>query len=317
MELELARNEHYHKDAIRLNTARNCLAYILYAKSYEKVYVPFYTCEAVMNSFHKTIYTVSTETYHIDINLEPTTLPTLKQNEAFLYTNYFGLKQECVEHLAELYGDRLIVDNSQAFFDEPVKGVDTFYSARKFFGVPDGAYLYTDKTIDSYNGLKIEQDSSYNRIDALVKRIDISPEEGFSDFQKIESSLDRENIKFMSRLTERLLESIDYEKAKLGRQENYKVLYYNLLLKNKLRFKMREDAVPLCYPFFNESVNLRQELINNRIYCPTYWPNVLQWTQPDCIEFNLAKSLIPLPIDQRYDKKDMRRMVGLIKQLSI
>ena len=55
--------------------------------------------------------------------------------EAFLYTNYFGLKQGCVKLLEKKYGDHLIVDNAQAFFAKPIKGIDTFYSARKFFGL--------------------------------------------------------------------------------------------------------------------------------------------------------------------------------------
>lgn len=35
-ELELRKGEHYHKDALRLNTARNCFEYILLARKYKK-----------------------------------------------------------------------------------------------------------------------------------------------------------------------------------------------------------------------------------------------------------------------------------------
>ncbi len=88
------------------------------------------------------------EFYHIDINFEIRECFTLKANEALLYVNYYGLKQRYVEQLANKTGDRLIVDNTQAFYAKPIAGIDTFYTCRKFFGVPDGAYLYTDKRLD-------------------------------------------------------------------------------------------------------------------------------------------------------------------------
>ena len=68
---------------------------------------------------------------------------------------------------------QLIVDNTQAFcFSD--RGVDTFYSARKFFGVPDGAYLYTDKFLN----VELEQDVSCQRCEHLLRRIDEGAERG-------------------------------------------------------------------------------------------------------------------------------------------
>lgn len=52
-ELELRRGEHYHKDAIRLNTARNCFEYVIRARHYTKVYMPFYTCEVMFEPLQK------------------------------------------------------------------------------------------------------------------------------------------------------------------------------------------------------------------------------------------------------------------------
>ena len=39
--LELPQREEYHKHAIRLNTGRNCLEYILRAREYKKAYLPY------------------------------------------------------------------------------------------------------------------------------------------------------------------------------------------------------------------------------------------------------------------------------------
>ena len=51
--LELPYGEEYHKNAIRLNTGRNCLEYILKTRGYRKVYIPYYICEVVLEPFKK------------------------------------------------------------------------------------------------------------------------------------------------------------------------------------------------------------------------------------------------------------------------
>ena len=129
--LELPRFEEYHKDAIRLNTGRNCLEYILSARGYKKVYIPYYTCDVVLEPFKK--LGIPYENYHVNIHLEIQDEIALKTGEALLYTNYYGLKQRYTEKLAKQYGNCLIVDNTQAFYAKPIDGIDTFYTCRKFF----------------------------------------------------------------------------------------------------------------------------------------------------------------------------------------
>lgn len=100
--LELTQGGSYHSNAIALNTGRNCLEFILRCRGYRKVFIPYYTCEAVMEPFHK--LGVSFVFYHIDKHLEIADNISLSEDEAVLYTNYFGLKQTYVERLARQYG---------------------------------------------------------------------------------------------------------------------------------------------------------------------------------------------------------------------
>lgn len=304
--LELPLREEYHKDAIRLNTGRNCLEYILHARGYKKVYVPYYTCEAVLEPVNK--LGIPYEFYHIDIHFEIKERFTLKADEALLYTNYFGLKQRYVEQLAEQTGFRLIVDNTQAFYANPIQGIDTFYTCRKFFGVADGAYLYTDKLLDD----EFVQDESYDRMAHLLKRIDLSAEQGFADFRKVDDGLDNQSIRKMSKLTQRILQSIDYEAAAKKRRENFQILHEVLGEENYLVLTLDEDTVPMVYPFLAPIKGLREKLIENKVFIARYWPNVLDWTTKDDIEYLLAYEMQPLPIDQRYDKIDLKRIIDVI-----
>ena len=305
--LELPKYEEYHKDAIKLNTGRNCLEYILRVRRYNKVYIPYYTCEVILDPFKK--LNISYEFYHINLSLELAEDIYLKEGEALLYTNYYGLKQRYVEKMAERYGKRLIVDNTQAFFAKPIDGIDTFYTCRKFFGVSDGAYLYTDTKLED----DFEPDKSYDRMIHLLKRIDLSAEEGYTDFRRVDDALDNQPIRRMSKLTHRLMQSIDYDYVAHVRRENYKQLHAALSATNKIDFSMDGDTVPMIYPYFVSVIELREKLIDNKIFVACYWPNVLEWTKKSDIECLIAYQMQPLPIDQRYGKEDMERIIDIVK----
>ena len=305
--LELPLREEYHKDAMGLNTGRNCLEYILRARGYKTVYIPYYSCDSVLEPFKK--LGIHYDFYHIDINLEIIEQFELNDDEALLYINYFGLKQQYVEHLARKAETRLIVDNTQAFFAKPIEGIDTFYSCRKFFGVPDGAYLYCNaKPLEN-----IRQDhQSFERMAHLLKRIALSAEEGYPDFRRAEDGLDNQPILRMSRLTKRIMQSIDYGASAQQRRANYSFLHQALGGDNLLALPLPDDAVPMVYPYLSTEKKLREALIDNKIFVARYWPKVLEWASENSIDYLLASKMHPLPIDQRYGDTEMKHIVNTI-----
>lgn len=305
-ELELRKGEHYHQDALRLNTARNCFEYVLLARKYTKVYIPYYTCEVMLQPLHR--HHIAYEFYHINESLEPVEIIQLGNSEAFLYTNYFGLKQSCVEYLASIYQSQLIVDNAQAFYAPRIAGIDTFYSPRKFFGVPDGGYLYTDCLLD----IELEQDKSYLRMQHLLQRIDEGAESAYSIFRKNDDSLDNQPIRWMSKLTEKLLATIDYEFVAKRRINNYLLIDKKIKCKNTLCFDLPENAVPMVYPYMTETKELKKKLIFNKIFVATYWSNVIEWSTPEMLEYKYANRLIFIPIDQRLNDMDFNFIESFI-----
>ena len=305
--LELPLVEEYHKDALRLNTGRNCLEYILRSRGYKKVYLPFFICSVVLEPFEK--LGVQYVFYHVDERLELKDNLSVKAGEALLYVNYFGLKQRYVEHLARLYGTSLIIDNTEAFYAKPVTGIDTFYSCRKFFGVPDGAYLYTEKQL----GVELEQDESYDRMSHLLRRIDQGAESGYDDFRKNDDRLSGQSVLRMSRLTHRLMRGIDYEGVACRRRANYRLLEKELGESNNIVLDLEDDAVPMIYPYLASIKGVRERLIAEKVFVACYWPDVLDWVDGSSLEYCLASQMLPLPIDQRYGKETMN---GVVKELN-
>lgn len=305
-ELELNYHGEYHLDAIRLNLGRSAFEYILKAKRIKKVFLPYYTCDVMLTPLER--LGVDYEFYHIDENLEPIfNYSSTDVTGFFVYTNYFGLKGKFVKQLAGTVSN-LIIDNSQAFFDEPLFHIDTFYSPRKFFGVPDGAYLYTDTLLNE----TLDTDYSADRFKHLLGRIDKSAEISYNDFKQNELMLSEMRMREMSTLTKRILASIDYSEAARKRRENFIFLHEHLNQHNLFNLEISDASVPMVYPYLTEDPGLRSRLIMNKIFVAMYWPGVLNCVSEDSLEHNLVNKLIPLPVDQRYKNEDLVRIIKSI-----
>lgn len=307
-ELELRKGVEYHKGAIRLNSGRNAFEYILRARGYKKVYLPYYTCDVMLEPINK--LKLEYEYYHVNEQLDPIfNFKKVGEEETFIYTNYFGLKRQIVKKLSNSCPN-LIIDNSQAFFEKPLAGIDTFYSPRKFFGVPDGAYLFTDKFLQT----ELSRDNSVARFSHLIKRIDEGAEAGYPDFQANNDALKGQSIKEMSSLTKALLCNINYDKVIKIRKQNFLFLNENLKESNELKMTEDHDFVPMVYPYVTvKGKNLKQYLIKKKVFVATYWPNVFNWCNENELEYSLADHILPLPIDQRYDENKLLLVVKLLK----
>lgn len=305
-EIELNKGSEYHNNAIRLNTARSCIQYILQSKKYKKIHIPYYICESVLQPIHAE--KVDYEYYSIDEEFMPKLYKEVPETEVVLYVNYFGLCDHNVKKLVNVYKN-IIVDNTQAFFSEPLLNIDTIYSARKFFGVADGAYLYTDIKLSK----TFDVDTSYQRMEFLLKRADFSANQAYDLFQKNELSLNNSGIKYMSNLTKALMSSIDYEKSKKNRNQNFLYLHEKLAQFNKLSFNISSVDAPMVYPLLLENDKIKKLCIHKKIYVATYWKEVIDKVTKDSFEYACSNYLLPLPIDQRYDIDDMKKMINIIR----
>ncbi len=308
LELQLSGGEEFYSSLIKLNTARNAFEYILKVKRYKLVHMPYYTCNVMLEPLKK--LGIQFQYYTIDEHMDPVLDFEVGSEECLLYTNYFGLKQDTVIRLSKQF-ENLIIDNSQAFFSEPLEGVDTIYSCRKFFGVSDGAYLQSTSDVR----LKLERDVSVERFSHLIKSIDLGIENGYEDFVVNDSFLSNNPIRKMSLLTQRILSGIDYKACRYRRNSNFMYLHDYLESYNDYSFDASSVNGPMVYPLLTSSTEIRNKLIEKRIYIPTYWPNVLEWTTKRMYEHYLTTHLIAIPIDHRYTHSEMKRILNVLKTI--
>lgn len=307
LDLQLGKGDEFYPALIRLNTGRNALEYILKVRRYKLIHLPYFCPEGLMEPISK--LKIPYQFYTIDENLDPVADFVVGEQECMLYINYFGLKGNTAEKISRNYPN-VIIDNSQAFFSLPLAGIDTFYSCRKFFGVPDGAYLYTDSPLK----LKMDKDYSADRFSHLLKPIEVGIERAYEDFILDEQALSNCPLRRMSALTQRIMGSIDYKHCSFRRTSNFFFLHEYLAAVNDFVFDTTIINGPMIYPLVIKNSAVRETLIANKVYVATYWPNVLQWTTRKMYEHYLTSNLVGLPIDHRYSHADMNRVIQLIKK---
>lgn len=308
MELELQNNGVYHEQMLALNTGRNALKCLIKANRPPRIFIPRYVCEAILQPIKE--LGIKHEFYSITEDLDPIGLDSIEPNELVLYVNYFGLKAGTASMLGSRINN-LVIDNTQAFFAKPCTAVSAFYSARKFFGVPDGAYLHTPEQLE----VTLDKDYSCDRFGHLLKRLEMGAEAGFDDYRSNEKRINGLDLKLMSDSTMRILASIDYELVKKTRVENYSILHRHLQGLNQARFaELDHESVPLAYPFMYFGKDIRNVLLQKKIYCPQFWPNVIESlkNEPESVEFRLAKNIVPLPVDQRYGSEEMEFIANAV-----
>lgn len=309
LELDRFVSREYYPELLHLNTARNALVYLCRAKNIRKLWLPYFLCGSVAEACSRE--NVPVAFYNIDSTFQPILPPKWAAGDWLYLVNYYGQLTEGQIREYQAKFQNVIVDNVQAFFTKPLPGVDTLYSCRKFFGVPDGAYLSTDMAL-----IALKKDISKDRMKHILGRFEgTSAADYYADFKENDHSFRELPLMEMSELTKNLLGALDYDKICSRRDANWASLQASLGAYNRLQ--LTPPPGPYCYPFYcKNGMELKKKLALEKIFIPTLWPNVLE-LDGLTLEKDYAENILPLPIDQRYDEADMRHIVAVLRSLMI
>lgn len=264
------------KKLVKLNTARNCIRYLIKSYKIGTLHVPHYICPSIKSILKKEL--VNVEYYHIDDKFMP--VGKFKTDAYILYPNYFGICTNNVLKLEQKYKN-LIVDNSHAFYAKP-NGLASFNSLRKFlqmqYGVMDGAYLYTEKILErpfrTAEDYEIDENMTYEKI------------------VKNEHRLDEEQLMYMSKTTEKIVSGINFEQEKISRLNNFYKFAEKLDKTNELVFSLEKDEIPFVYPYYTHDDSIVKELEKQGLLIYRYWEGLPATFD----EYNFYKYLIPIPL---------------------
>lgn len=305
--IELNSGQEYYSgsEVMAFNCARSAIMYVLQENDFSKIYLPVYMCESVRT---RLLDNIEVKCYNINESMEPM-VETIEDSAVIMIPNYFGVKTHN-SNLANRFR-HIIFDNTQAFFQKPVMkdGVYNVYSCRKFFGVCDGAYL-VGNDVTKKDIVRYEPKFAKYMLDAITY--------GTNALYKVslanEEQLEENKIYGMSRLSQKILEGIDYEEIADRRKKNFLSIHQQLQDINELSLELGEGCVPMVYPFLFHSETMRKKLVDNKIYIPQWWKYILQEEQANEHERYLCEYLLPIPIDQRYENADIYHIVNIVKE---
>ena len=270
-----------------------------------RVWIPRFICNTMLQAPER--LHIPIERYECDHQLHPI-LPEIGEGELVLLVNYFGLTSKAISAAAAQLLSRCVIDATTALYCSPPAGVPTVYSPRKFSGLADGGVALAPFPL---NWLPETTDFSANRSLYLLERLENGCSAALASSERAEQNLSAPPLG-MSRLTRRLIRSIDFEKAAAQRLKNYNTLHQGLKLINRLELPDTPVHAPMCYPLVSAIPDLRDSLIDAGIALPMYWPEVIESTEAYDTANELARRLLPLPLDQRYSDADMERLIRLI-----
>ncbi|MBQ7490886.1 MAG: hypothetical protein IJT51_10270 [Bacteroidales bacterium] len=303
------------------------------------VLLPAYTCDTVITPFKesgwKCVY------YPVDlqlrINVQSATDIYNKHHPSFIIAHPFygkDLNETEIAFLKSLHeqGCKIVVDLTQCIFSSQKLPFVDYYvgSYRKWFAIPDGGYLQPKdnandftSVLDEYDDfISLQQDSMYLRglyfetnneeIKSISRRLN-----------KMAVEMTDRNISphRMSAFSYALMQKEDFLQNQKQRFENYKFLVEKLKSVSSCHVlcpNLTEiSTAPLYFTIYTDyRTSLQRELAKHHIYAPVIWPVVYEEVLIDDTVKYIYDKLLAIPIDQRYDEKDMEKIADIIKNFN-
>lgn len=308
--LELRQGDDYFSSlpSMRFNCANAAIDYVLEITDIKTVYVPYYMCPNICENFNsKDIQVIY---YHVGEDLLPA--DEFPDQDACVYvTDYFGVMSDKIDKLiAGLTNKYIIADFCHAFYHKPVlkENIYCIYSARKFFGVPDGSYLVNSNIASDYEDDSTNFSSDYSSY--LITSLEHGTDYSYSGKKEADSII-KQNKDKMSILARRILNSIDYEAVRNTRQHNACIYYKALGEINRIHIE--PGCSPYMYPF-NAGTDIRASLVQEKVFTPTLWGQLLSDGFKGSVERKLTEETVFLPVDQRYGSDDIENIIRIVRR---
>jgi dTDP-4-amino-4,6-dideoxygalactose transaminase len=317
---------------------RNAISVVLKELKVNKkiALLPGYTCETVIAPFISENYELVFYSFYKDLSIN---LDDLKSKIAdfnpgiILVHGFYGyntfLSAKSLIQSARKDGCIVIEDDTQTVFSEIETLSADYYlgSIRKWMEIPDGAFICS-----SESPLNISNSINNTYIDLLteafilkadyVNNLDKNQKLRYKKlYLKAQSLIDNDPAIYrMSDLSMGILNNYDVTLMRRNRIENFNYLLENILNKFESLHPVFSTPVTynICPYYFPLFVNNRKKfqgvLSQNDIYVTIIWPksDLIKSLNKET-EFIYDK-IIGIPCDQRYNKKDMQRIISVMNK---
>ena len=347
LKLHLNEIEKYKKqNTVYTSSGREAIALALISMEKEnpgvakKCLMPAYMCDTVFFPFEQ--YGWELFFYHIDKNMEADKedlqhkIETIRPGLLFIHA-YYGVDtwkpMRPFLHTYKEKGILIMEDITQSYY---LRDCDSFAdyvvgSLRKWYQVADGGFLTTNHSVFTQQMVK-EDYFTNERLSFLTKKwnylkdaLDLESrmqlkQEYLSKNREMEDWLDHiSHISYISDLSSKMMDDISEDDCRNRRNENYRLLYSGLKNIKCVSFVVQiydKDAAPLYFAIYAKERELLQSFLReNDIYAPVLWP-ISAPNAPILSETEkyIFSHLLAIPMDQRYGKEEMEKIIETIKE---
>ena len=296
----------------------------------KSVLLPSYICDSVILPFEIAGYELTY--YDVDKYLKPIDIESIKNANVgiFLHMGYFGFSTNDIlsDLISSLKYESVITieDVTHTLFSQCNKPIESDFiigSIRKWFGIPSGGFLASDKTINfelidaNVDFINIRRSSLNQKFEYMRSGNESIKSTYLSGFNRAEHILDEDIRPYkIDRESEVIIKNLDNKELQIVRQRNYDFLLKHLRVVDGIEVifnDVENDVIPMFFPIYVKSNRdeLRRKLIENEIYCPVHWPIPKQVNgHLNITTKNIYDSILSIPCDQRYQIEDMRRIIN-------
>lgn len=301
----------------------------------KKVLIPAYTCQTVITPFEEAGWTCYYYNVQKDLHIDTdyfNVIGELVKPGIVVVHPYYGLRlnQQESDSLRQIgeKGATIVMDFTQGIFADPEYDFVDFFigSYRKWFPIPDGAFLKVNKA-DYLIPIPDDEDTEFvtMQTDAMFLRNQYF-NDGVKQLKTISIRLNKRanssvahGIKphRMSSFSLELMQRLSFQEVRSKRQDNFNYLFKHLNQYDGFRFVCPDLSALLTTPlyfavFSSNRDQLQRVLADNDIYAPVLWPVENQDLLISEDVKYIYEHILAIPCDQRYGEKEMRRIVRVI-----
>ena len=282
--------------SIRFISGRAALGCLLdnMPRTFRRALIPVFTCDTVLEPFRRR--KISILRYRVDKQLTPQIPDDTTEDDLLLLTNYFGLTGPNVAQVCVTPPCQIIIDAATSLYVEPPSDIPIFYSPRKFCHVPHGGLAISPNPLST---LPPQQEKHPVYPAQLSPTLHIFRQE--RELQNNEALLSPEG--------QAVLSQFNWESDDAQRRHHYAILHAALKDINRLHLPDEAPGGPMCYPLLSGIPNLRDELADDGIRIPLFWPDVIRHTSASDSENYLARNLLPLPLGPALKEVDIHHII--------
>lgn len=329
------------QNQVYLSLAREAFLYL--AKTIvggnHRIMLPAYTCKTVIDPFRQEKWDCHFYDINRHLSIETDAFQALFDQikpEIVLFHPYYGcgisLAEAAVLQKAKMNGATIIADLTQAIFSPRDYPFVDYYvgSLRKWFPIPDGAFLSSDKHTLLLDAHALPENEIFVRFqkDAMYLR-GAYFQSHVPELKQISIRLNKYAVHLasaepialhrISSFSDQNLLADASEESQHIRMQNYAYLLSSVrnccscIPVNDNISKLR--SAPLYFPIYcPDRATVQKELASHGVYAPILWP-----VADPCVLISsnvryIYDHILLIPIDQRYGIHDMERISKLLNR---